>query len=488
MLGAARAHPRIVAGLVLVTVAGGALRTQAAATPTRYQSVDERAYARLARTLASRGHWGANEMRDPWRWSPAAPALFAVAHRLRPAVRGDGRFDVPSAYPLQAAASTATIPAVYLLAALAAGPAAGIVAAGALAFYPPAIAASGELLTEPLGALGLTLALLAVALALRRPAHGACTAPVALAAERATAAAPSPVRPAPLALLGAGLLLGICVVTRGDLILLPCALALVAGLVVHASGASRLRAAAAGALLVGGALVVLLPWSAFATRGAGRLVPVSTGGGSNLFVGTFLPGDGTMFGLKRELAGEARRRFPGLRAVRPANLPQLRIIDAVAARRPGMHRETALRREALENLRRYALGRPLAFGAMVARKQSRLWLGVTVGSHRRPRAPVQALHLALVACAAGGLLWGLTRRPRVGGPVLWLAAATLLYVGAVNAAFVAEARHNLPVMPVLLAGGAAGAAGAVGALGGRLRAWRSRGRSPSVAAWPGGRR
>jgi 4-amino-4-deoxy-L-arabinose transferase-like glycosyltransferase len=428
------AHPRVLAALLLVTLVGGGLRAQAAAAPSRYQSVDERAYARLARTLADRWAYGDGVMRDPVRWPPGAPVVFAAVHEVRPAVRGDGSWDVPSAYPVQAAAGTVTIPLTFALAALAAGPVAGLLAATAFALYPPAIRSTGELLTEPLGTMLLVGCLLAVALALARPR----------------------------ALVGAGLLVGLAVLVRGDLVALPFLLALVVGVLVRHAGAPWRTVMLASAALVAGALVALVPWSIIASNIAGRVVPVTSGGGSNLFVGTYLPGDGSMFKLKRTLADDAKRRFPRYRDTADANVPQRIVLDAVAARHPELGRDAALRREALANLRRYALGQPLDFGAMLARKVGRLWLGVSRGTHRNVPVGVTALHLALVGLAAPGLLAALALGPR--RPVLWLAFATLLYITAVNAVFVAEPRHNLPVMPVLLAAGA----GAGVLLAGRL--------------------
>src|SRR4051812_46638370 len=193
----ASSHLRILAVLAILTAAGGTLRGLAASSPSRYQSVDERAYARLARNLVRHKVYGAPEMSDPAHWAPGAPLLFAVAQRVRPRTAG-GRWDVPSAYPVQAAAGTAQIPMCFLLATLLAGPGAGLLAAGTIAFYPPLIDASGDLLTEPLGALMLLVALIAVVLALRRP-------------NLATA-------------LIAGVLLGLSVLVRADLLPVPFAL------------------------------------------------------------------------------------------------------------------------------------------------------------------------------------------------------------------------------------------------------------------------
>jgi hypothetical protein len=212
---------------------------------------------------------------------------------------------------------------------------------------------------------------------------------------------------------------------------------------------------AAGALA--GLALTIGAWSAYASVLAGRPVPVSSGGASNLFVGTYLPGGGTMFGLKREWAGRVGDADAALRGAPFWRIPQKKVIDAVAAEWPGRGREAALRAAALENLRRYALGDPGGFLRMAADKVERLWVGYTVGTHRHERAPVKALHLALVLLGALGLAAGLALR-RGRSPELWALALVLLYVTAINVVLVAEARHNLPYMPLMAAGGAAGLA------------------------------
>jgi hypothetical protein len=129
------------------------------------------------------------------------------------------------------------------------------------------------------------------------------------------------------------------------------------------------------------------------------------------------------------------------------------VIRTVAARHPGLSEEQALRRETLVNLREYALGQPGPFAGMLASKVWRLWGSYTHGTYQRTRGPIRVLHLALLAFGLTGLAAGLvaTRRAE-----LWAIAALLLYLTAMNAVLVSEARHNLTVMPVLIAGGAMG--------------------------------
>lgn len=422
------AHAVVLGLLLLVTAGGGALRVEPAANPSNYQSVDERAYARLARNLVRKRRYGAPEMADPVRWPPGAPVAFAVAHKLWPQKTYGGRWDVPSAYRFQWVFSTAAIPATFLLAFLIAGPVAGIASAAAIAFYPPLIDATGDLLTEPMGALMLAIALSAVVLALRRR-----TWPYAAAA---------------------GLLLGLTVLVRADLVAVPLLLAvLLAAVAWRAEG--RRRGLTLAVAMLAGILVPTLPWSIYVSGEAGKPVPVSSGGASNLFVGTYVPGGGSMFGLKRELAAEVGRKYPKLAGEPFWRLPQQRVIDTVAARRPELDREAALRAAARENIREHVLGDPIGFTGMAAEKVWRLWGNYTVGTYRTSRAWIRALHLLFVALAFAGLVAGLWRGARRRAE-LAAVAVVVLYVTAVNIVLVSEARHSLPIMPVVVAGGFAG--------------------------------
>jgi hypothetical protein len=442
---------RVLAVLAALTLLGGVLRFHAASDPSAYQSKDEQSYAMLARWLAVHHEFGHPGMADPAHWPPGAPLLFAAAYRLQPERRGDGVWDVPSAYRVQALVGTLTIPAAFLLALLVAGPVAGLLAAAAVAAYPPLIGASGDLLSEPLGALLVTCALAATVWALHE------------------------MRPGRLALAGA--LLGATVLTRADLALVP-AVALAVVVVVawrraeHRPALVGLRAA----LFMGAAtLAVVAPWTIVASNVTGRFVPLSSGGASNLWVGTYLPGDGSMFGAKRALAGEVRARRPDLADRQWFQLRQADVIATVAARHPDRDPEAALGVEARRNVREYAVGDPISFAGMAVDKVRRLWGGYTVGTYRNPRLWTTALHLTLVALAAVGLVGGLAIDPR--RPELWLLALVLLYVTALNAILVSEARHNLTVMPTVAVAGAAGLAILAprlwrGPLGRRAGRWR----------------
>jgi 4-amino-4-deoxy-L-arabinose transferase-like glycosyltransferase len=387
-------------------------------------------------------------MTDAWHWAPGTPVLFAAAHLLAPSADGDREPEsLRTAFWAQAAVGTALIVVVFLLASGLGGPLAGLLAAGAIATYPPLVRATGDLVSEPLGALTLATAMLALLAAWRRPAWWR----IALA----------------------GALLGAALLTRADLVPLPALL--MAAWVLAARGRAGLPRAAGQALALGAACAaVVAPWCVYATFSANRVVPVASSGPSTLFVGTYLPGDGRMPGVRRELAPYVRRVTPRLADVRTANLPAGEVLRAyIAERHPGIVRPSgairqrdlrrALTSEARLNLRTYALGRPLDFAAMEARKVWRMWGGYYRGGFRAERAVIRGWHLLLVGLALAGALAGLALARRRRAELVLLLLPVLLST-AVNAVFVAQPRHNLRVLPLLIAAGAAGAVLAIRAL------------------------
>jgi 4-amino-4-deoxy-L-arabinose transferase-like glycosyltransferase len=353
-------------------------------------------------------------MTAPTRWAPGAPALFGVAARVLGAGHAHQRFELPVARRVQFVLGTLTIAATFALAALLAGPPAGLLAAAAVAFYPPLITIDHFQLTEPLAAL---LVLLGVA---------------ALAAGRGLRWAGA-----------AGALLGLAVLTRADLLLAPLAAAL--GL-LWAERRGRRAVALAGA-----ALAVVLPWAVFVSVNHGQVIPVSEGGPSNLFIGTYLPGHGTIVGFKRSLAAETRRRFPQLRHVAALQIPAGTFLRAVESRRPRRSPDDALMAASRANLRRYALGDPLAFAGMTAGKVLRMWRR----AFHSPQPAVIAAHLVLLAAALAGLVLALRARVPAAAAIAGIAAWSTLD----NAILVAEPRHNMPLMPALAAVGLAALAG-----------------------------
>ncbi len=266
---------------------------------------------------------------------------------------------------------------------------------------------------------------------------------------------------------------------RADLLVLPIVLGGV-WFVLARGRAGTLTALGQGAALALVPLLVAAPWSVYASVQAGRVIPVAGSAPSTLFVGTYLPGDGKLSGVRTELQLYVRRHMSNLANVRTNNLRGEYVLRAYIRERhpeliPGPHRAIpddklrwALGFEARRNIKNYAVHHPAAFAAMEARKVTRMWGGYYRGGTRNPRSWITGWHLLLVGLALTGALAGLalvrTRRSE-----LLLLLTPVLTSTAVNAVFVAQARHNLRVLPLLIAAGAAGGVLATTALLDRRR-------------------
>ncbi len=419
-----RAQAIVAALLGALVVGGGALRLHAADAARGNAVADEHAYVELAGDLRTDHGYGDPVMRHPFHWAPATPALFAAAEDASDVDDRSGQLP-EAARTAQAVVGTLSIVATFALAATLGGALAGLGAAGAVAFYPPLISATDRLTSEPLGALTLTLAILALAWAWRG---------------------------APARFAVAGAVLGVACLARADLLVVALMTCVAAGL-LSLRPVGRRPALARGAALAVGLLVVTGPWIAFASRRMGSVVPVTDGGASTLLVATYLPGDGTIFGFKHAFAAQARRVHPSLRHRPVWSITSTEIMDGVAALRPKLPRDAAISAALRANLRRYVLGHPLAFAGLEARKLWRMWGSYYRGGFHGVSAWIVWLHRALVLLAVAGAAFGLwrTRRPELGLALLVVLAAT-----AVNVVFVAEPRHNVRLMPLLLAAGAAG--------------------------------
>lgn len=316
----------------------------------------------------------------------------------------------------------------FAVAATLAGRWAGFAAAALVGFYPPLILSTGEQLSEPLGALLLTGAFAALALAAADRLRGGY--------------------------LLAGVFGGLAVLTRADLLLAPFLVAALTALWLgKRPGEGPRRALYAGGAVAGGALLVMGPWVVYASARASEPVPVTRGGGTALFVGTYLPGDGTTVGLKRELGAEARRLDPRLRNTPDLDLSASDVLSVVAARHPGVERGDAIAREGRRHLTRYALGQPIDFAVMGLNKAQRMWSRYARGGARHTNWAIRAWHIVLVLGGIAGLIAGFwrTRDLVLGGVLVTVAYSTLLHMVVVS-----QARYNLPLMPLIIAGGVGG--------------------------------
>jgi 4-amino-4-deoxy-L-arabinose transferase-like glycosyltransferase len=404
----------IAVALALIVLVGGGLRFREAVDPDPRLSADEQAYVNEALNL-SHGTYG------DFRWPPGAPVMFAASRVF------DKDRDLPAAYWFQALVCTLTILAAFGIAAVAAGPVAGLLASGLVAFYQPFWILSGSLQSEPLGALLLALAMLAVVWALKRDGRLRWWAL-------------------------AGALFGLTILTRTDLILAPGIVAAIACLSLWRRERDTRSALLPAGVLLGAYVLCLSPWIIFASSQTGHFTPVTEGDAPALFVGTYLPGHGTTGGMKAVLGDRVRAANPRLRNVKNYNLPAAAVLNYVAkTERPGMKRDDALRAEAKENLRHYATTEPVKFAKMMGAKVKRTWLLSSRAGSPEKSDFTRAYHVWLVCiCVAlmlAALLW--LRR----SALVAMCLALIAYSVVLHAVFVAKPRYNLPLMALLMVGG-----------------------------------
>ena len=424
---AVRRLPLIVLLVALAT--GFGFHAYRAEHPTAsYQSADERSYGKLAVSIATDQRYGADGMRDPLHWPPGAPLLFAAGHALFGSEASERSYDIPAAYWLQAVMALGTALAAAGFAWVLAGAWPGAVAGALVALYPPLILATGEQLSEPLGAFLFTAGLFALALAAKRRAA--------------------------LLYLAGGALLGLAVLARADLLLVPPLIAGILLLWLWRGQGDRRGGLRAALLVAGGALLVMAPWMVYASSRADEFVPVTRGSASAFFVGTYLPGDGHTVGMKRALGEQARRRNPKLRGIPDFELEAQSVLAVVADRHPELPTNEAVALEARKNLVRYGLKDPVDFGLMMLDKGvQRMWSRYARGG-ARPTSPwIRGWHIALVLAGFAGLLLGILRRRSV--PLAFVLVPAL-YATALHSILVSQARYNLPLMPAVIAGGVAG--------------------------------
>ncbi|HVQ58950.1 MAG TPA: glycosyltransferase family 39 protein [Solirubrobacterales bacterium] len=411
---------RTLVALALIAVLGLGVRAVAVVDPVDNPADDSRAYYALAKALYEEGSYGGPEFRDSSDWSPGAPLLYAGAFYATGGAReGTARI-------VEALLGVAAILVVFALGrrlAAAVGRQAGaastvgLLAAFAVAVYPPFIHSTGELMSEPPAILTLPAAVLAWLWASER--------------ER------------PWAWLLPGLLFGLTAMFRPEYLLVGVAFALLAA--VRVWKARGWKPGLAGAALVVAAMALpILPWAIRNQVVLDRTVPISTGGGKALYVGTYLPADGEYQRVKAILAERylGRDLEPGsaaLDAVDPTPL-----FDRVAETYPDLPRDSALGKIGKDNLSDYFSEDPVGYAAMTVRKVGRMWssgVGEAMGS-----TPGRVIQILLVALGlAGFVLLGLRRR-------WWELAALatpILLVTAVGAASLAAPRRNEVLMTLV---------------------------------------
>jgi hypothetical protein len=418
--------------LALILLLGLGLRARAVVDPVAEPADDSHAYYGLAKALYEEGSYGGPKFRDSSDWSPGAPLLYAASFYATGGAR-EG-----TARVVEALLGIASIVVVFLLGERLGGRGAGLLAALGAAVYPPFIHSTGELMSEPPATFTLPAAILAFLWAEERRSAAAWLLP--------------------------GLLFGLTALIRPEYLLVAAAFVLLAALRVSRSTdgesakesdmrtfsrtrgeGSTWRPGLAGAgLMLAAVLVPIVPWTVRNAVVLDRLVPISTGGGKALYVGTFLPADGEYQRVKAILyQRQTGRRLPSdsraLNRVDPTPL-----FDRVAHRYADLPRDSALGRIGKQNFSHWFGEDPLAYLGMTARKVGRMWSsGVGSAMSSTPGRVVQLLLVALGLCGFGTL--ALRRRRRE----LVALAAPIVLVTAVGAVSLAAPRRNEVLMTLV---------------------------------------
>jgi 4-amino-4-deoxy-L-arabinose transferase-like glycosyltransferase len=411
--------------LVAILVLGFGLRAYRVVEPLPRPGDDSRAYYALAKSLYAEGSFGGRNFDDPSDWSPGAPLLYAAGFYATGGAReGTARI-------IELLCGLGAILIAYLLGRRINCRPAGLLAAFGVAVYPPFIHSVGILASEPPAMFTLPAAVLAFLWATDRlDRHARWLLP--------------------------GLLFGTTAMLRPEYLLVGVAFVALALLRVGRERGWKPGIAAA-ALLAAGLLVPILPWAVRNQIVLDRTVPISTGGGKALYVGTFLPADGEYQRVKAILAKRylGREYDPHSRALEEVDPTPL--FDRVADRYPELPRDSALGRVGKQNFSKFFGEDRLGYLAMTVRKTWRMWsAGVGEAMQSTAGRVVQTLLVLLGLVGLGVLAW------RRWWWELVALATPLLLVSAVGAATLAASRRNEVLMTLIfpLAGAALARLGA----------------------------
>ncbi|HWO83191.1 MAG TPA: glycosyltransferase family 39 protein [Solirubrobacterales bacterium] len=423
---------RTLIALAAIALLGLVVRAYVVVNPVEHPGDDSRAYYALAKALYTEQSFGGPEFEDSSDWSPGAPFLYAASFYATGGAReGTARI-------VEALLGVATILVVFALGWRLGGRAhgrfAGLFAAFAVAIYPPFLHTTGELMSEPPAMLTLPAAILAFL--------WACDKSV----ERSVPGMRGRLRSA-WPWLVPGLLFGLTAMFRPEYLLVGAAFVVLAAVREWRRREWQLGLAGAAVLLV--ALILpILPWTIRNVVVLDRVVPISTGGGKALYVGTYLPADGEYQRVKEDLAQKyLPSPFPytseELDEIDPAPLFD-EVAKQVQREHPDLTRDEALGKAGKENFSKYFGEDPGGYLAMTARKIGRMWSS-GVGEAMSSTAG-RAVQIALVLLGlAGFALLALRRR----WWELAVLATPILLVTAVGAVSLAAPRRNEVLMTLV---------------------------------------
>jgi Dolichyl-phosphate-mannose-protein mannosyltransferase len=403
--------------LAAILVLGFGLRAYRVVEPLGTPGDDAHAYYALSKSLYEEGTYGGPEFRDASDWSPGAPLLYAAAFYATGGPReGTARI-------IELLLGLAAIVVVYLLGRRLNCRPAGLIAAFGVAIYPPFIHSIGALFSEPPAIFTLPAAVLAFL----------------------WAADPTPPRDRTRALRWSvpGLFFGLTALIRPEYLLVGIAFALLVAIRVGRQRGWQ-PSLAATALFAAALLLPIVPWTIHNQVTLDRTVPISTGGGKALYVGTFLPEDGEYqrvkaLLVKRYLGRDLPPHSEALERIDPTPL-----FDRVAERFPDLPRDSALGKIGKENFSKFFAEDPVGYAAMTVRKVWRMWSG-GIGEAMSSTLG-RVVQVLIVALGSIGLVLLAMRRRWW---ELVSMATPIVLVTAVGAASLAAPRRNEILMTLI---------------------------------------
>jgi 4-amino-4-deoxy-L-arabinose transferase-like glycosyltransferase len=422
----ARYGRRTLIALALIAALGLVARAVVVVHPVADPADDSHAYYALSKALYEEGSYGGPEFHSEATsdWSPGAPWLYAGLFVITGGPR-EGSIRI-----LEALMGVGTILIVFLLGWRLGGRWPALLGALGVAIYPPFIHSVGEIMSEPPAMLSLPAAILAFLWAWDRT-----TARREAGASTWSSAWPW---------LLTGFLFGATAMFRPEYALVAAAFVVFAAARWAWERQWRLGAAAVG-LMVVALLLPIVPWTIRNIVVLDRLVPISTGGGKALYVGTFYPADGEYQRVKAILL--ERQTGESL----PPDSQALNEVDPTPLfnrvwqeRYPDLERDSALGKVGKQDFSRYFGEHPLGYLGMTARKVGRMWSS-GVGEFMDSGLG-RAIQIVLVLLGLAGLvLLGFRRR-------WWEAlclAAPIVLVTVVGAISLAAPRRNEILMTLI---------------------------------------
>ncbi|HKB51214.1 MAG TPA: glycosyltransferase family 39 protein [Solirubrobacterales bacterium] len=397
--------------LAAILVLGFGLRAYRVVEPLATPGDDAHAYYALSKALYEEGSYGGHSFRDASDWSPGAPLLYAAAFYAAGGPReGTARI-------VELLLGLAAIVVVYLLGRRLNCRPAGLIAAFGVAVYPPFVHSTGALFSEPPAIFTLPAAVLAFLWASEQQRLRAWLVP--------------------------GFLFGLTALIRPEYLLVGIAFAVIAAIRIGRERGWQPGLAGA-ALLVIALLVPIVPWTVHNQIVLDRTVPISTGGGKALYVGTFLPADGEYQRVKSLLVRRYLHRDLAPSSEALERVDPTPLFDRVAARYPDLPRDSSLGKIGKQNFSKYFGEDPLGYAAMTVRKVWRMWsAGIGEATSSTLGRVVQVL-LGLLGLAGLGVL---TSRRRWWDLVAM--ATPIVLVTAVGAASLAAPRRNEVLMALV---------------------------------------